>query len=110
MDCLFCGDLEKNYKPDPGNDFICSLCVQLFTGVSQKELKRAYDKANDKGLTDKARAIESFLIPEDKINGQRKPISKKRGRHTHRKRIDRTIGDKKKRIGRSTVSAPTAVL
>jgi hypothetical protein len=68
-------------------------------GTDQKDLKRTYIKSVEKGLNDKARAIESFLIPEDKISGQRKPISKKRGRHTDRKGIVRTVRDKKKRIG-----------
>ena len=62
MECLFCGDFETNYKPDPGTDFICSTCVQLFLGADQKELKTAYKKAIDKRFTDKARAIESFIV------------------------------------------------
>jgi hypothetical protein len=64
MGCLFCGNLEKNYKSDPGNDFICSRCVQMLTSADQAELKRAYNKAIEKGYLNKAKAIESFLIPE----------------------------------------------
>ena len=78
--------------------------------ADQAELMRTYNKAIEKSYPDKARAIKSFLIPEEKINGQRKPISKKRRRHIDRKRIVRPIGDKEKRIGRSKVQAPDAVL
>ena len=108
--CLFCNRLEKKYKPEPGKYFICSQCVQLMLSADQAELMRAYNKAIEKGYPDKASAIKSFLIPKEKINGQRKPISKKRGRHIDRKRIVRPIGDKEKRIGRSKVQAPDAVL
>ena len=97
--CLFCNNPEPNYKPDMNADFICSRCVQMLLAADQEELKRAYDKAIDKGYTNKASAIESFLIPEDKIDGQRKP-AKKRRRHSDRKRIVRTVRDKEKRIGR----------
>jgi hypothetical protein len=110
MDCLFCGFPENGYRPDAGKEFICSQCVQLLLSADRVELKRAYNKAIEKGYSNKARAIESFLIPEGQINGQRKPISKKRRRHTDRKGIDRTIGDKEKRIGRPKVQAPAAVL
>jgi hypothetical protein len=102
--CLFCNGLEIKYKPETGNDFLCSRCVQMFLAADQQDLKRAHSKAIEKGFTNKANAIESFLIPEG-INGQRKPVSKKRGRHSNRKRIDRTIGDKEKRIGRSKIPA-----
>ena len=103
--CLFCNGLEIKYKPETGIDFICSRCVQMLLAADQEELKRAYDKAIDKGYTNKASAIESFLIPEDKIDGQRKPATKKRRRHSNRKRIDRTVRDKEKRIGRSEIPA-----
>jgi hypothetical protein len=96
--------------PDSAKELICSRCTQLLLSADQAELGRGYNKAIEKGYPDKARAIESFLIPEEKNNGQRKPISKKRGRHSNRKRIVRTVGDKEKRIGRSKVQAPDAVL
>jgi hypothetical protein len=108
--CLFCNRLEKKYKPETGKYFICSQCVQLLLSADQAELMGAYKKAIEKGYPDKARAIKSFLIPEEKINGQRKPISKKRRRHIDRKGIDRTTGDKEKRIGRSKVPTETPIL
>ena len=107
--CLFCNGLEIKYKPESGIDFICSQCVQTLISADQADLKRAYKNAIDTGYSNKASAIESFLIPEDKIDGQRKP-AKKRGRHSYRKRIDRTIGDKEKRIGRSKIPAKISVL
>ena len=110
MDCLFCGFPENGYRPDAGKEFICSKCVQHFLSADQAELMRTYNKAIEKSYPDKARAIKSFLIPEEKINGQRKPISKKRRRHIDRKGIDRTTGDKEKRIGRSKVPAETPLL
>jgi hypothetical protein len=108
--CLFCNGLEKKYKPGPGKFFICSQCVQILLSADQADLKRAHNKAIDKGYSNKARAIESFLIPEEIINGQRRPISKKRRRHSNRKRIVRTIRDKEKRIGRFKVQTSTALL
>ena len=110
MDCLFCGFPENGYRPDADKEFICSRCVQLFLSADQEDLLKAHAKAIKKGYSNKARAIESFLIPKEKINGQRKPISQKHRRHIDRKRIDRTIGDKEKRIGRSKVQAPDALL
>ena len=101
MDCQFCGFPEPAYRSDLDKEFICSRCVQLLLSASQEDLNRAYIKAIEMGYSAKAKAIESFLIPEVKINAQRKPISKKRRRHTDRKRINRAIGDKKKRTGRS---------
>ncbi len=63
--CLFCNRLEKKYIPEPGKYFICSHCVQLLLSADQAELMRAYNKAIEKGYSNKARAIESFLIPEE---------------------------------------------
>ena len=105
MECLFCINPEPNYKPQMGNNFICSQCVQMLLKADQQDLKKAHARAIDKGFLNKARAIESFLISEENINGQRKPVSKHFGRHIDRKRIVRTIGDKEKRIGRSKVPA-----
>ena len=65
MGCLFCNKEEKAYKPHDGVDFICSQCVQMLIAADQAELKRAYDKAIEKGYQNKASAIESFLIPEE---------------------------------------------
>jgi hypothetical protein len=110
MGCLFCCNTEPEfksgatYKPASGIDFTCSLCVQMFLAEDQKDLKMARSKALEKGFTNKAMAIESFLILEGK-DEQRRPVSKNRGRHINRKRIVRAIGDKEKRIGRSKVPA-----
>ena len=57
--CLFCAGIEKNYKH--GTDFICSRCVQILLAADQDKLKRAYQKAMDKGYINKAHAIASFL-------------------------------------------------
>jgi hypothetical protein len=73
--------------------------------ANHPDLSRAYNKAIEMGYSSKARALESFLISEDKFNGQYKPITKRHRRHINRKRVVRTIGDKKKRIGRPTVPA-----
>jgi hypothetical protein len=77
MGCLFCCDPEPNYKPETGNDFICSLCVQILLAADQEDLKRAYGKAIERGYTRKANAIESFLI-EGVINNERKTKKSKR--------------------------------
>lgn len=49
MECLFCGDIEKNYKPEPGKDIICSTCVQILVTADQTDLKQAHVKSIDKG-------------------------------------------------------------
>ena len=110
MRCLFCSGAIKNFRPQAGNDFICSRCVQILLGADQRDLKKAYTKAIACGYPDKARAVETFLDTEENINGQRKPVSKQRGRHINRKRVVRAIGDKEKRIGRSKVPAQASVL
>ena len=102
MFCLFCNGKEKNYRPVAGIDFICGSCAQLLLGADQDDLKRAHAKAIKKGYLSKARAIESFLIPEG-TNEQRKPTTKKRGRHFNGKRVNRTIGNKKERTKRIAV-------
>ena len=99
--CLFCNKPEKNYMPVAGNDFICGSCVQLLSDAEQDDLKRAHSKAIKKGYLNKASAIESFIIPEEK-DGKR-PKTKKRGRYSHRKRINRTLGNQKERIKRVAV-------
>jgi hypothetical protein len=101
MDCQFCGFPENGYVPDLDKEFICSRCTQLLLSADQEDLNRSHNKAIEMGYSCKAKAIESFLITEEKINEQRKPISKKHRRHIDRKRINRAIGNQKKRIGRS---------
>jgi hypothetical protein len=86
MSCLFCGYSERNYIPTSGNDFICSHCVQMLISADQEDLKRAHSKAIEKGLTNKARAIESFLIPEE-VNVRK---TEKLKRNMGRKRPMRT--------------------
>jgi hypothetical protein len=76
MECLFCNDLEPNYQPEPGKDFICSQCVQLLLSADQEDLLKAHAKAIEKGYSNKAKAIESFLEPED-INVRKTKVSKR---------------------------------
>ena len=101
MICLFCDGQEKNYRPGADNDFICGSCVQLLSDAEQDDLKRAHTKAIGKGYLSEARAIESFIIEEE--HGQRKPKSKRRGRYSNRKRINRAIGNQKERVKRVAV-------
>ena len=86
--CLFCNDLEIKYKPETGNDFICSRCVQILISATQEELKRAHSKTIEKGYTRKAKAIESFLI-EEEVKNERK--TKKLKRNMGRKRPVRKV-------------------
>jgi len=92
MSCLFCNHPEPNYKPDPQVDFICGECVILLADADQADLKRAYQKALDKGYQRKASALESFIIPEGK-HGRRPDKSVKR--NFNRERASRSIRDKK---------------
>ncbi len=50
MNCLFCNGREKNYKPEPGIEYICSRCVILLGDADQGDLKRALAKAEEKGF------------------------------------------------------------
>jgi hypothetical protein len=87
MNCLLCNNNPENYCPEPDKDFICSQCVQLLLSAEQAELKRAHSKAIEKGYSNKARAIESFLLPED-INVNE---TKQARRNLVRKRHMRTV-------------------
>jgi len=99
--CLFCNEPEKNYKPGPHVEYICSGCVQMLLMAEQDDLRRAYKKATELGFHGKANALESF-IENGGDDGQRKPESKKYRRCVDGKRINRVFGNKKERIGRST--------
>jgi len=93
MNCLFCNNQERNYKPDPHVDFICGRCVVLLADASQEDLKKAHTLAIEKGYLNKANAIESFLIPEGKhANRPTKSVK----RHFNRERTARSIRDKKR--------------
>jgi hypothetical protein len=70
MNCLFCDGIEKDYKPAKGIDYICSSCVLLLADANQDDLKRAYVKAQAKGLENKVSALKSFII-EDEINDRK---------------------------------------
>jgi hypothetical protein len=86
MGCLFCYGMEKDYKPPNGIDYICSSCVLLLADVNQDDLKRAYIKAEAKGLENKASALKSFII-EDEHNVRKTKNSK---RNMERKRFVRS--------------------
>jgi hypothetical protein len=85
--CLFCNNSDKKYKPESDKYFICSRCVQLLLSADQRELSRAYNTAIEKGYSDKARAIGSFLMQEE-INVRE---TKKSKRNMVRKRPMRTV-------------------
>ena len=95
--CLFCNQEEPGYKPSANTDFICSSCVQVLLGAEQLNLRRAHEKAVSKGYESKARAIESFLIPEE--NDGKRPAKRNR-KNLNRKGITRTLRNQAKRIGR----------
>ena len=86
--CLFCKGSEKKYKPMGDNEFICSRCVQMLIAADQQDLKGAHGEAIDKGFINKAKAIESFMVPEE-INVRE---TKKSKRNMGRKRPMRTVG------------------
>ena len=93
MLCLFCAGIEKNCKP--GTDFICSRCVQILLAADQEQLKRAYQKAMDKGYTNKAYAIESFLH-ERTFDHERETKKPKRG--LGRKTVGRMAGPSRDKL------------
>jgi len=87
MDCLFCGFPETGYRPEAEKEFICPECVQILISADQEDLNRAYSLAIEKGYPNKARAIQSFLIPEE-INVKE---TKQARRNMGRKRTLRTV-------------------
>ena len=97
--CLFC-NCEENFNRNSGTEYICGSCVQLLFGANQDDLNRAHNLATDKGHVNKAKAIESFLIPEGH-NEQRKPGSKFRI-NINRKRIVRPSRTQKERVRLAT--------
>jgi len=76
MNCLFCYGMEKDYKPAKGIDYICSSCVLLLAEADQDDLKRAYVKAEAKGLENKVSALKSFII-KDEFNERKTKYSKR---------------------------------
>jgi hypothetical protein len=93
MSCLFCNHPEPNYKPTPQVEFICGECVILLADADQADLKRAYQKALDKGYHRKVSALESFIIQEEKYG--RKP-DKSVKRNFNRARAARSIRNQKR--------------
>ena len=108
MVCLFCEMPEKKYKPPKGTDFVCSHCVMTFLGAEQDYLQWVHDQAVKNSMTDKARAIESFILPKEESCESIKP--KKHGRRFDRKRSLRPSANKKNRIKQIKVRAEAAVL
>lgn len=104
MNCLFCNESEPTpgYKiPHKDIEYICSGCVQILLGAEQLHLRRAYEKAIRKGYESKAKAIESFLIPED-TNG--KQVNKRRiEKHFDGNRINRATRFEKVATGKSKI-------
>ena len=82
--CLFCNNSDKIYKPEKDADFVCGSCVQLFLSADKGDLKRAYQKAIERGYDRKARALESFI---DHTRGE--TDGKRPERNFDRKRITR---------------------
>ena len=110
--CLFCQNLDggkKNpYRPSGDVEFICSGCVQHLLNADQQYLKLMHSLATEHGDKGKISAIESFFIMEEE-GEQRKPITKKRRRHSNRKGTVRSVGNKKERL-RHTQAEPTAAV
>lgn len=60
MNCLLCQG--NSFKPTKGAvGYVCSICVQILLTKDPKKLNRAFVLAKQKGLGDKARALELFL-------------------------------------------------
>ena len=104
MTCLFCEMPEKKYKPSRDVDFICSHCGMAFLSADQDYLKWVHDLAIKNSMTDKARAIESFILPEGADGKQVNP--KSRTRHI-RKRLNRRGNSKADRLEKITTRGIT---
>ncbi len=92
MSCLLCHRQEK-YNSNPGAEYVCSQCVQLLLMMNQEELKRGYALAVEKGYSNKAYALESFIMEEsgEQINKRRNT-----GKRNTRKRTFGIIRDQQK--------------
>jgi hypothetical protein len=97
--CLFC-NREEIYNRNADTEYTCDSCVQLLLNADQDALKRAHSLALDKGYDRKARALNSFIIPEGP-NEQRKPKSKS-GFNFNGKRSPRIVRNKKERFRLAT--------
>ncbi len=94
MSCLFCNGREKNYRPEPGIEYICFLCVILLGDADQGDLNRALLKAEEKGFKNKASVLKSFII-EDEINVRK---TKKSKRNMVRKRPLRKVRSSRDKV------------
>ena len=92
--CLFCNKEEPNYKPGKNIEFLCSNCVQLFTDLSQEDLRRYHKLTTDKGFIGKATALAMFIEEEqyESTNKRRQPT-----KHSDRKRTAGIARFKKER-------------
>jgi len=105
--CLFCNQEEPDYKSPKNSDFICSSCVQVLLDAEQLHLRRAHEKAVSKGYESKAKAIESFLIPEENDGKQ---INRRRTKErSNRVRASRTTQFKKIANSGSKIRKPFAL-
>ena len=94
--CLLCDCPDKNYRPAPDVEFVCSQCVIRVVDADEVSIKRAYDTALAKGLNRKARALES-LFEEEEIKNDTK--AQKSKRNIVRKRTMRLARPSRYQIG-----------
>ena len=95
--CLYCDKIEgRGYKPPKGWDYVCSGCVTGFLDASQDYLKWLHSQAIKNSMPNKAWALESFKIPEEK-NATR---PQKHGRCFDRKGSLRPAANKKSGLSR----------
>ena len=77
--CQFCEKPEgRKYKPARGVDFICSRCVMAFSGAEQDYLQWVHNQAVKNSMTNKAKAIRTFILPEGDDGKQFNPKSRTR--------------------------------
>ena len=80
MICLLCSLSETQFDINRGKridvkhpkdvtGLVCSSCMQVLIASSQEKIRKAYQVALDKGMLDKARALETFLEEEEQ-NGE----------------------------------------
>ena len=77
MTCLLCSLSETQFNPNRGQHIpvkhpqdvtglICSYCFQMLLSTTQEKIQRAYKKALDAGLLDKAKGLATFLEGEER--------------------------------------------
>lgn len=80
MPCKLCLQDDQGFISE--KLIVCSRCFQVVARSSQEQIKRAYEKALEKGSKQKADILKKFIINGDSENGELQNKRQKPPRHT----------------------------